>query len=254
MKYSLLDLTQTVLSSMDSDAVNSITDTAESTQVSTLIRTVFFDLVARGDLPENYTWFTLTASGSALKPTLMTLPDDVISIMWVKYNKSTASDTDIEYEDLLSMRREAFLERMYMLRQSDTNVGLFSHSVEGYSANFLYLNDRAPSSYTLFNDRTLIFDSYDAAVDTTLQSNKTLAYGKKSYTWTETDLFEPPLNDEQFALLLNESKALAWAELKQAPHSKAEQNARRGWSHSQKTKNAIKLESDLNQLPNFGRK
>lgn len=253
-QYTLLDLTQTVLSSMDSDAVNSITDTAESLQVATAIRTVFFDLVARGDLPENFTWFNLTASGDSTKPTLMTLPSDAISLMWVKYNKLGVDETDMDYENVEPMGNADFLARMYQLNVSETYVGTFSHTVGSYSANFLYRDDIAPSFYTVFNDNILIFDSYDSDVDTTLQTSKTLAYGKKSYTWTEDDAFVPPLNDEQFALLLNEAKALCWAELKQAQHSKAEQSARRNWTHNQKTKNAVQLQSDFDKLPSFGRK
>ena len=55
-------------------------------------------------------------------------------------------------------------------------------------------------------------------------------------------------------LLLNEAKALAWTELKQAQHPKAELNSKRGWTSLQRTKHATETLSDFDKLPYFGRK
>jgi hypothetical protein len=100
----------------------------------------------------------------------------------------------------------------------------------------------------------LVFDSYDSTVDSTLQQSKTLCYGLKDYTWTETDTFVPPLDAEQFPLLLNEAISLAWSELKQAQHAKAESMARRGWTNLQHSKNRINTVTELQKLPDYGRK
>jgi len=93
-----------------------------------------------------------------------------------------------------------------------------------------------------------------------LQANKTLAYGSKTTSWTEIDTFTPNLQPQQFALLLSEAKALAWAELKQTAHPKAEVSARRNWRHLQKTRNTTPMGRPLNNasffdnLPNYGRR
>ena len=53
MKYTLLEMTQDILSNMSSDEVNSISDTPESLQVATIIKQKYYDIVSRGDLPEH---------------------------------------------------------------------------------------------------------------------------------------------------------------------------------------------------------
>lgn len=68
------------------------------------------------------------------------------------------------------------------------------------------------------------------------------------------DSFIPDLDDEQFTLLLNEAKALAYFELKQSAHPKAEQEIKRGWSSVQKNKSVVNSPGYFNELPNYGRR
>jgi hypothetical protein len=107
------------------------------------------------------------------------------------------------------------------------------------------------------DDNTLIFDSYDADVDTTLQKSKTVCYGQKTATWTQSGSFTPDLDAEQFSLLLNKAKALAWAELKQADHALARKEMRDQQIHSQRAKLALPHNEAigyLDTLPNYGRR
>jgi len=67
------------------------------------------------------------------------------------------------------------------------------------------------------------------------------------------DSFEPDIDPEQVPLLLNEAKSLAYFELKQTPHVKAEQEAKRQWSSLQKDKSVDNKPSYFDQLPNYGR-
>ena len=62
MKYTLLQLVQTIASSMDSDEVNSISDSTESLQIANIVRSVYYDLINRAKLPEHFTLVTLEAS------------------------------------------------------------------------------------------------------------------------------------------------------------------------------------------------
>lgn len=253
MKYSLLQLTQTILSRMDSDEINSITDTPEAQQVVKVIRTVFYDIVGRSGLPENKSIVSLNASTDATKPTLMTLPSNVSQIDWIRYDAQTVDDPSINMRKLHPLPLEDFLDRMYSQIGAD-NVGSFTHTIQGNPVTFVYRNDKVPDYYTTFDDGTIIFDSYDSEVDTTLQVSKVLAFGKLSVPFVEIDSFEPGLNEQQFALLLSEATSLAWAELKQAPNQKAEQSAKRNWVSLQYNKNAIKLTTDFENLPNFGKR
>lgn len=247
-------MTQTILSSMDSDEVSSISDTPESLQVATVIRTAYFDLIARANLPDQYTLTTLDASGDNVKPTLMTLPETVDSVEWIRYDAQTVTDTEINMRLVTYRDPYPFFEAMYQLNTGASDVGTFTHNVGNDEITFLYTNDNAPNYYTVLKDNIYIFDSYDAAVDTTLQKSKTSVYAKNLVDFSMTDSFVPYLDESKFPLLLNEAKALAWAELKQTVHQKAEVNSRRGWTHLQKEKSSAAKPDYLGQLPNFGRR
>lgn len=257
MKYTLLELTQDVLSSMDSDEINSISDTVESQQVVKILKTVYDDIATRGDPVSHRTIFNLNASGDITKPTLMTKPDSIDKIAWLRYNTQLATDTAPVWNDLKYMPIDEFIIMNQELNGAETNVGSMVLTTNGFTYTFFYLNDTPPRYYTTPDDVNIIFDAYDNTVDTTLQSSKTMCYGSLANTWTEVDTFVPNLQPQQFALLLNEAKSLAWAELKQTPHQKAETTARRNWQHLSKTRQQIpdgaKANHPFDQLPSFGR-
>lgn len=239
MQYTLLDLTQNILSSMDSDEINSISDTTESLQVVQIIKTVYNDIISRGGSGIHKTLFTLTASGDITKPVLMTKPTNIISIDWLRYNRIMSTETDPGWGDLTYMLPENFISYTQQYSLDDTGVDSFTHTVNGFNLIFHYKNDTGPNYYTSFDDNVIIFDGYDSSVDSTLQAAKTLGYGSRDVTFTETDGFIPALQPDQFSLLLNEAKSLAWVELKQTPHVKAETTARKNWTHLAKTRQHI---------------
>lgn len=255
MQRTLLDFTQDVLSSLGSDEVNSINDTLESQSVSKIIRRSFYNIVDRRELKNKKEMFSLEAYGDSTKPTLMTKPSDVRNIEWVKYDAQTIANPIITYKLIYYMEPDEFLSSMNNLREGDSTVTVFTHLVDTSTIKFLIKNNQAPNFYTSFNDNTLVFDAYDNTVDSTLQKSKTQCYGEKLFTFTMTDVFIPPLTDEQQNLLLNEAIALAWVELKQSPNPKAEFNIRKGWIRQQHTSQTVPNKIDaLSRAPNYGRK
>lgn len=254
MKYTILDLVQTIASSMDSDEVNSISDTVESMQIAKCVRTAYFNIINRANLPENYSIKNLEASGDITKPVIMYIPDDVAEIMWIKYDSYTATQPDMNMQLIKFLDLKDFLDRMDMMDPSANNVNSFTQTSGTDSYTVVHWTDRAPQYYTTTDDRTLIFDAYDSAVDSTLQGSKTRAYCKLIIPFLMEDTFIPEMDEPQFDLLLNEAKALAWTELKQSPNPKAEQYAKRGWSYLNKTKFDSQKLSDFDELPYYGRK
>ena len=252
--YTLLEYVQTILSSADGDEVSSITDTTESLQVANIVKTVYNDIQARLDLPEHYTLFELNASGDSTKPVLMTRPSDVMTIEWVQYNKVQSGDTDPIYVKIPFKPLDEFLLMQDSMHVSDSTVASFDHTISSDTITFIYRNDKAPDFYTTYNDSTLIFDSYDSAVDTTLQKDKTRCYGRKDQEFTLSNSFVPFLDRDASTLLLNEAKVLAFAELKQMGHDVARQWANRGWVKTQKSKRGVDYNrNELDRLPNYGR-
>lgn len=261
MKYTNLELTQAVLSSMDSDEINSVNDTVESQQVLEIIKTVYDDIISRGDLTTNKTPFNLSASTDPLKPIIMTKPEGIERIEWIKYNTQGLLDTVPNWVNMTYLPPMDFIDYMHSYNQAESNVESFVHTVDSYVLTFTYRNDIAPHYYTSFDDNEIFFDSYDSEVDSTLQSSKSLCYGLKVTDFQKTDSFVPDLQPQQFALLLNEAKSLAWAELKQSIHQKAEVSARRNWRHLQKTRqeipnseNMVNNAHNFDRLPNFARR
>lgn len=91
----------------------------------------------------------------------------------------------------------------------------------------LIRNDTPPTVWTSFDDKVLVFDSYDKAVDDTIQSSKIQAFGYVTPSWEMADDFIPVLPEEAFTLLTEEAKSKASVKLRQTSDPKAEQEATR---------------------------
>lgn len=254
MKYTNLELVQKILSSMDSDEINSISDTSEARQVLDIVQTVYFDIAAVSDLPRDYTLFQLTPSTDPTRPVTMTLPSDVTDIHWIKYDTATISSPTTMYEIVYPMALHDFLAMVSAFDPTETDVITYTIQIGTDTHTFYAKNNGRPQYYTTLDDNTVLFDSYDAAVDSTLQQSKTQCYGQKTFAWSATDAFIAPLDEKQHQQLLHEAKALAFAELKQSVHAKAEKTAREIKINQQSAKTKIPLQTALDKLPNYGRR
>lgn len=254
MKYTNLDLVQLILSSMDSDEVNSVSDTVESRAVLDIVKTTYFDLASRANLPRHYGLFQLVASADPAQPVTMTLPMNVAALTEIRYNAATTANPELTMRDVTPMPFRDFLNHILALNTNTADVQSYIQTVNGGVFTLLCQNDRAPHYYTTSDDRTILFDSYDNTVDGTLQSSKTMCWGQLEFPWSALDTFVPDLDDKQHQLLLNEAKALAFMELKQTAHPKAEKNARRQWIDGQSDKTKISLQTAHQRDVNYGRK
>lgn len=277
----LLDLTQNILSRLSSDEVNSISDTTESLQVANIIKNKYFDIVNRVKLPEHEQLVQLNPSLDGDSPVLMYVPDGIADLKWIKYFDSNPLDgstsDDFQHDlnvDLTPTATEGipppgylyvtilpveqFIDMVNSFNPEEDNVEsfTFSDTSNNYPGNytFYYKNDRQPCYCTVLSNYYVIFDSYDDTQDNTLQSSKTMAWGRIIPFWSNVDTFIPDLAEEQFQLLLNEATALAFYELKQQPHQLAMQEANRGWSNIQKNKAVVNRPTYFNELPNYGRR
>lgn len=279
MRRTLLDMTQDILSSMSSDEVNSIGDTTESLQVANIIKQKYLDIESRVPLPDNERLVQFTSSGDTEAPVLMYIPENVERIDWVKYfdNNTTGTNTangfqhslnvDVTpsgdgtgmippgYIDVIVLDNLNFINLVTDYNPEQSNVESFQLSVgtSGESYKFYFMNDRSPQYCTVIANQYVVFNSYDNVVDSTLQSSKVMAMGLISRPFLMEDSFIPPLNDEQFPLLFNEAKELAFFELKQQAHQLADREVKRGWSTVQKTKSVANKPTYFDALPNYGR-
>ena len=92
MKLTLLEMTQQILSALNSDGVNSIGDTPESLQVANCIKTTYLNMLGKYEFPENVGPINLTPSNTGTQPTLMCLPSGTARVEWIKYFNSNPAD------------------------------------------------------------------------------------------------------------------------------------------------------------------
>lgn len=254
MKYTLLEMVQDVLSSMDGDEVNSITDTTEAMQIARVIRSSYFDIVS-DHMPEHTTLFQLEPSGDSTKPVIMYLPSDVHNLITLKYDCQKSGDVTSNFTTVRPLSVDDFFRMTFSFSLADSNVASMSHTIDTGSFTLLYRNDKSPQYYTCIDDHTFFFDSYDSVLDTTLQKNKTWCLGEKEHTFTLTDTYTIDLDENQHIWLLNEAKVLAFEELLQMQHQKAAQTAKRQKIKAQKTK-FVNNDPTLyySSLPIYGRR
>ena len=221
-KMTLLDMVQDIMSDMDSDEINSINDTQESLQVAQIIKSTYYNIIDGRDMPFLYELFQLEASGDNNKPTHMRLPEDIIDLKFIKYNCRKSTDTKDKYKEIQYKTPEDF---MYIVDQRDSSASDVTVVTDTTGITINVYNDRSPNYFTSFDDETLVFDSYDSAVSSTLVKAKTKAQGKRSVTFTMLDTYTPDLPVQMFTYLLAEAKSNCFLTLKQMPNPKAEQTS-----------------------------
>ncbi len=281
MRSTLLDMTQNILSAMSSDEVNSIGDTAESLQVAHIIKNKYFDIIARGDLTEHQELFQLNPSLDGDSPVQMFVPDGIAEIQFIKYFDTsvstiypdgfihdlnvdiTPSDADdpisaeaYKYINILPVKEFIHMVNRFNPKANDVESFTFKDSYDNKvnEFTFYFKNNKQPQYCTILSNYYVVFDSYDQAQENTLQASKTMCFGQVIPLWRMEDSFIPDLDDNQFPLLLNEAKSLAFYELKQQPHVKADQEIKRQWSTVQRNKSVVNRPTYFNQIPSYGRR
>ena len=227
-------MTQRILESLGSDEVDSIEDTEEASAVANIIKECYYEIVGRNDLPEDRDIYQLTASGDSSKPTLMYMPDEALELKLLKYND------DGSWYEVRPVSLDEFITRTGTLDDTLDTVGSMTITNRlSQTFTFKYRNDVIPNVYTSFDDDTLLFDSYDSDVNSTLVGAKTMCWGLIEPDFTMTDAFTPNLDARQFQLLLQAAKAQSFVELKQVENPKAERKERRNEIVAQRTKQKV---------------
>ncbi len=239
MKSNLLQIVQSILSDMDSEDVNTISDTVEAQQVASVVEDTYFNIIAARDIPEHNKLIPLVSLANNAKPTHFTYPARTKQLMRVDYNIGTASVPD--YREIVYVEPLVFLDRMDETAKKVTTV---DQSVELFVGN-----DKDPSYYTSFNDNHIIMDAYDAAVEANLAANKTRAFCAIYPTFSQTDAFEPDLDQTLMPLLLSEAKSACFSLFKGGSDPKVEQSARRLKSYVQNDQ----YKSNQSARNNYGR-
>lgn len=242
MRTTLLSMVQSILSDMDSEDVNSISDTVEAQQIASVIQDTYFNLISAREIPEHKQMLQLTSLSNSQKPTHFRYPNNTKEIEVLFYNTATSGST---YTQVYFLEPIDFLNRV---DETATNV-LQVETVAGEVPVFVY-TDRMPKYYTSFDDDYIIMDAYNSSIEATLQTSKSRAYGTIYPTFSITDNFEPDLDDTLLPYLLAEAKSTCFSLFKSGSDPKVEQAARRLKSYVQNDMYKTRRE---NKRPKYGR-
>lgn len=254
MKYNLLKMVQLILATLDSDEVNDINDTVESRQIVDCIETTYNHLTGVVDFPEHWELFELTASGDSTRPTMMFLPENVGKIEWIQYDCSEPGSTTKNIGQVKPLDRPSFFRRMNDIDTAHNHVYQYNYLVGAETFDVRGYNNDWPAYYTLIGDRVLLFDNFRADVGSTLLSNRTQCYGMLIPSFVRSNTFVPDLDARNFTLLYEESKNLAFVDVKQTVNEEARRRARRGWVSLSRTKERGELSPALHDAPGYGRR
>lgn len=247
MKMTLLEIVQDILNAMDSDEVNTISETIESDQVAQIVKTCYYELLSRRDWPHLKELFQLDASGTTARPSHMVIPDRIVEVREISYDIKESGETKRDWQKIKYLTPEEFLWYTNSRNQDASNI---TEITDTSGATLLIRTDDAPQFWTSFDDENIVFDSYDSAIDTTLVQAKTQCFGIRQPTWTVSDTFTPDLPHDAFPLLLAEAKAVAQFQVRQfTDQAAAAQAQRQRFRMSQKSWTAHKQ----HRYPNYGR-
>lgn len=224
-KMTVKEMALDILNDMDSDAVDSINDTSEALQVAQILKTTYYEIIDGVDYwPHLNTLVQLTGLADVTKPTFLLLPETLQHMRWFKYNKRKSTDTKDKYAEVKYKSPDDFVTYTNNRVSSDSTVDVTS---DFSSTSLLLRNDHAPTYWTSFDDTYIVCDSYDSAVDSTLQTSKTQASGPRTPTFTISDTFTPDLPENVFSYYLSEAKSVCFNALKQSANPKEEQRSKR---------------------------
>jgi hypothetical protein len=249
MKMTLLEMVQNILSDMDSEEINSISDSNEAEQVVQVIKASYFNMIASRFIPELAQILKLTSLSQSARPTHFQFPTSVKNVEFLDYNISKVVG-GVKYERMKYISPDEFFS-VSDGRDSEASNVVKVLDVEADST-LLIRNDVHPSYYTSFDDEHVVFDSFDSSVDSTLLASKTRGYGVKYPTFdTTSDGFVPDIDDTMFPFLLAESKSTAMSLFKSGSDPKIEQAARRQKNYVQNDMYKVNAGKPKN---NYGRR
>jgi hypothetical protein len=244
MKKTLLEIVKDILSDIDGQDVNSISDTVEALQVAKVVEAVFNDLIATRQIPELETLVKLTPLSNNLYPTHFVLGDNQTKLKALWYDVS--NDNSFDY------RLIRYLTPYEFLRITDRRQDDFMYSEDQVAGTKIRVgtNDQ-PTYYTSFDDKHIVMDSYDSSVDSSLQEQKTRAIAVTYPVFSVSDNYVPAVDTNVFPYIIQESKARVMSIFKGGVDPKTQQAAQRVKVHMQNDMHRV---GRRNNLRNYGRR
>ena len=247
-KMTILDMVQDIMNDIDGEFVNSIDDTEEAMQVAQIIRSTYNAMMSNRNWAHTRHPLQLTPTTNLAQPTHVVVPDKVKELYFVNYDISTAEAANSSYQEMKYKEPDTFLR---LTNEYNTSEGTVTQVTDDSGITIQVLNNTAPSFYTSFDDRTLVFNAYDSEVESNITSNRMQAMAYMMPDLIIEDNSIPDLPDDAFALLVESVKSKASWKLRQVADPAAQAEAKRQvkWL----ARNHRRIHKGI-KYPNYGRK
>lgn len=233
----LLQVVQNVLSAMEADNVNSISDTVESVAIARVAEETFFELISQSDWPHLEVLETADSYSSLESPNVLRIPKNLKNIKGLWYNGNK----------LKYLGTEEFVE---MSNNLDVNKDNVVESLVSQGVTLRCYNDEGPTVFTLIGDSLIVTNSYDSIQGSTLMGSKALISGSETPYFELDDNFVPKMPDSMLSTYLAMVKRSAFLYFRREPSTKDERAALAGMSKLLRNKSSLYNKSSR---VNYGR-
>ena len=232
-KKTLLEITQSVLSSMNSDSVNSISDLEEALQVAEKAKEVYEDLMALEDWEHLRCLISLESLADSTRPNYLKIPENVSEILEVRYDTRTEVTDRQRFEEITYKHPDEFIELCFSRDDREDNI--ISVITPVGEVTLFIRDDIAPTYWTTFDGEYVVFDSYDSSMEATLQQSKNFTRGIKEPTFTLEDSFIPDLPSKMFPAYVQEVTRVCSMYFREQPSVNDERRAFRSLANIKNT-------------------
>lgn len=211
-KKTVLEYVQSALSIMDSDEVDTISETVESVQVAEQVKETYYELLNRQEWPFLHRPIQLSGAGLPDLPTRVEVPAGLKRLTTLRYDVGTEgiySAKEIHY-----VTPDEFLRRN-SLPGDDKQLCI----VPELRLQFYVTTNKMPTYYTSFDDEVVYMDAVDLEVEASLQTHKISATGYAIPSFVVQDDFVPLLPEEMIPLLQAAVNNACMIYFKQQPSS-----------------------------------
>lgn len=240
-KMTNLEMVQNILSSMDADNVNSISDTEEANQVEIVLKEVYENIISRRQWDFLRKTRQLENVGDLTRPNKMKIPETVTRVTCFRWKTNDPDTGLLRWKELKYLHPCDFIAHtqgrdVQRLLEEERLLEVFNDD----NVDIPMILDKEPEYWTSFDDAFIYIDNFILEVDETATSGRTSVTVVQQQLFTAGDTEVQFMPVEMFPLFLAESKSTCWLNFKGAANQKAEQVASRQYIKMREEEPTIK--------------
>ncbi len=213
---------------MDSDNVNSISDTEEANQVEIVLKEVYENIISRRQWDFLRKTRQLENVGDFDRPNKMKIPETVTRVTCFRWKTNDPDTGLLRWKELKYLHPCDFVDHT---QGRDVQQLLIEERIKEVfnddDVDIPMITDKEPEFWTSFDDVFIYMDNFITEVDETATKERTsvTVVQQQLFTAGDTEIQFMPV--EMFSLFLAEAKSTCWLNFKGAANQKAEQVASR---------------------------